>query len=56
MGRCRISSLWESGGLLQCWSFRLGRTTGALAVETIDASKAGISNVYDGGQVRDCSP
>jgi hypothetical protein len=33
--------------VLQSWSYRLGRTTGALAVETIDASQAGISNVYD---------
>ena len=33
--------------VLQSWGYRLGRTTGALAVETIDATQAGISNVYD---------
>jgi len=33
--------------ILQVWSYRLGRSTGALAYETIDAIKANIANVYD---------
>jgi hypothetical protein len=33
--------------ILQIWSYRLGRSTGALAFETIDAIKANIANVYD---------
>ena len=33
--------------MLQVWSYRLGRSTGALAYETIDAIKVNIANVYD---------
>ena len=33
--------------ILQIWSYRLGRSTGALAFESIDAIKANIANVYD---------
>ena len=33
--------------ILQVWSYRLGRSTGALAFESIDAIKANIANVYD---------
>jgi hypothetical protein len=37
-------AIWR---VLQGWSYRLGRSTGALAVETIDATTVGIANVYD---------